>query len=83
MQLWIFFDPIEMTGGLLIVLGILIYNEVIVIPWFGFKESAQEGIENNQFYIEEKNKNTKLDIFLLDPANVTFILNKIDSMKKV
>ena len=75
-------DPIEMTGGLLIVLGLLIYNETLIIPWFGLKESAEESIESNRFYIGEKNKDKKTDIFFLDSANVTLILNDINSGKK-
>ena len=69
------FDKIEVIGGCLIVLGSFIYNEFLVIPWCGFKESAQESMENNRFYIEEKNKSTHLpDAFFLDPSDTVVML---------
>ena len=71
------FDPIEITGGLLIVFGILIYNEFIVIPWFGFKKSAQKSMEDNRFYKEENYKKKNIpDAFFLDPLETNLILSE-------
>ncbi|CAG9310191.1 unnamed protein product [Blepharisma stoltei] len=32
---------LEIVGFVMIVLGTLLYNEVLIVPWFGFKDAAQ------------------------------------------
>lgn len=30
------FDPIQLVGFILLVIGTLVYNEIVIIPWMGF-----------------------------------------------
>jgi hypothetical protein len=48
---WEMFIPLQLVGFFLLVLGTLIYNEILKIPWFGLKQS----IEDKHAYMKEKN----------------------------
>ena len=39
---WEDFSSVQLCGFILLVLGTFIYNEVLVIPWLGFKESVSQ-----------------------------------------
>lgn len=60
--------PVEITGGLSLILGILVYNEVLIIPCCGFKKSAKLSMKESQTYRELKIKDrdwqNKLDSIL-------------------
>lgn len=47
---------IQISSGLLIIIGLLIYNEILIIPWFGFKKSAKLSMKENQAFREEREK---------------------------
>ena len=60
--------PIEITGGLSLVLGIMIYNEVLILPCCGLKKSAKTSMKESQIYrdikLQERSWQTKLDDLL-------------------
>lgn len=60
--------PLEIVGGGSLILGILIYNEVLVIPCCGLRKSAKASMKENEVYRELKIKDrewqTKLDSIL-------------------
>lgn len=47
---------IEIVGGVLIILGLFIYNGVLVLPCFGMKKSAAEFMKQNKVYLRQKEK---------------------------
>ena len=47
---WEKFIPMQLAGFFMLVLGTLIYNEILVIPKFGFKES----IEKKKIYMKQR-----------------------------
>ena len=60
--------PVEITGGFSLILGILIYNEVIILPCCGFKKSAKLSMKESEMYkelkIQDRSWQTKLDSIL-------------------
>jgi hypothetical protein len=48
--------PVEIIGGGCLIFGILIYNEVVVIPCCGLKKSAKASMKENEIYRELKIK---------------------------
>jgi drug/metabolite transporter (DMT)-like permease len=58
----------QIVGGFFIVLGLLIYNAVIVVPFFGLKKAAKLSIEENKVMRELRQKKRSLinrfEIFL-------------------
>lgn len=60
-----------LIGGVLIIAGTMVYNEVIVIPWFGLKESANESIEQNYLYRLEKLEKNNLNVTFFLPLSRT------------
>ncbi|CAG9320696.1 unnamed protein product [Blepharisma stoltei] len=48
---WEEFLWLQLIGFILLVFGTLLYNEVIIFPWFGFKESVQK----HKLQLEESN----------------------------
>lgn len=57
------FDILKIIGAFLVILGLLIYNEFLIIPCCGLKESAQQSMEENAIYREKKYR--KVPVFLL------------------
>jgi len=49
-------DFLQLIGGLFIMLGLLIYNGVIIIPWFGMKKSVKSCMEQNKEYLRQRKK---------------------------
>ena len=45
-------NPLEIIGGFLFVLGLLIYNEAIVLHFFGLDKSARTCMKENDTYKE-------------------------------
>jgi hypothetical protein len=35
------FDPLQLLGFILLVAGTLVYNEIVVVPWFGFDQNTK------------------------------------------
>ena len=59
---------LEILGGVFIILGLLIFNEVIIIPFFGLKKSAKESMEQNKMYKRQKaKKNNITDALFMSP----------------
>ena len=60
--------PLEIVGGGSLIFGILIYNEVLIIPCCGLRKSAKVSMKENEVYRELKIKDrewqTKLDSIL-------------------
>lgn len=44
------FNPFEPLAAFILALGLLIYNEVLVIPLFGLEKSVKKSIKDNQTY---------------------------------
>ncbi|OMJ87853.1 hypothetical protein SteCoe_10336 [Stentor coeruleus] len=44
------FNPFEPLAAFILAVGLLIYNEVLVIPLFGFDRSVKKNIKDNQTY---------------------------------
>lgn len=53
---WEQFIGMQLAGFFLLVLGTLIYNEIIKIPWFGMKESIEEKHKYMKLRNEAKHK---------------------------
>ena len=53
---WEQFIGMQLAGFFLLVLGTLIYNEIIKIPWFGMKESIEEKHKYMKMRNEAKHK---------------------------
>jgi hypothetical protein len=60
--------PVEIAGGISLIVGILIYNEVIIVPCCGLKKSAKESMKESEVYrelkIQDRSWQTKLDSML-------------------
>ena len=48
------FLPLELVGYLLVVPGTLIYNEVVVLPWFGLNENTKTKLRERKEKEEEE-----------------------------
>lgn len=53
-------STLEILGGVFIILGLLIFNEVIIIPFFGLRKSAKESMEQNKMYKRQKSKKNNI-----------------------
>jgi hypothetical protein len=61
---------LEIFGGLLIILGLLIFNEVIIIPFCGLKKSAKESMAQNKLFLKTRSKNNKItSILFISPSD--------------
>jgi drug/metabolite transporter (DMT)-like permease len=70
---WEDFIWLQLIGFFFLVLGTLIYNEILQIPWYGFKEA----IGKKKAYLEERNRkkhlvtdDTKDEYFGFSPGGV-------------
>mmetsp|Transcript_18888 Transcript_18888/g.18884 ORF Transcript_18888/g.18884 Transcript_18888/m.18884 type:complete len:128 (+) Transcript_18888:805-1188(+) len=52
---WETFNFLQLGGFILLVIGTTLYNEVLVLPFWGFKESVQ----NHQRELEERQRKTE------------------------
>ena len=39
------FKPVQMVGFIMLAIGTLIFNEIVVIPWWGFNKHTNEALE--------------------------------------
>ena len=46
----------QISAGVLIIVGLLIYNELLIIPWFGLRKAAKISMKENQAFKEEREK---------------------------
>lgn len=61
-------DSIEIIGGGLIIIGLIIYNEILILPICGFQKSAKTSMDENKIIRERRQKKRswlyKLDTLL-------------------
>ena len=62
-------NPFEVSGACLLAVGLLLYNEILIIPFFGFDKAVKKNLKENQYYKQLKEDNrawqTGLDILML------------------
>lgn len=68
-------DYLQIFGGVFIILGLLIYNGVITMPWCGMKKSVKACMEQNKEYLRQRKKTQMIpNALFLTPSN------KLDSL---
>ena len=69
---WEVFIPLQLVGFFLLVVGTLIYNEILKIPWFGFKQSIEDKKEymDQRNLLKHKNKGDEIDYVGYSPGAV-------------
>ena len=57
-------ELIDIAGSIFIVLASMIINEIIILPFWGCKKSAEESMKENELYRRTKRLDTSLRLFL-------------------
>ena len=57
------FDWLQLVGFILLVLGTLVYNEILVVPWYGFDQNTKAAIKRREKEegILDGSRNTETD----------------------
>lgn len=48
---------VQIIGGVFIFMGLFVYNEILIVPLFGFDKSARESLDTHKFMKQERAKN--------------------------
>ena len=67
-------EILEVVGAFFVIIGLVVYNEVLVIPWLGMRESVKQSIKQNRGVTGMKPKKLSNAAFFLNPRSTKSLL---------